>query len=277
MRISDVIRQGKDQRTKKWSRQKRRRENTDADTPGNYKRQTGRCPPGYFVNDDSGRCEKVSTRKQKMRDRKNSKLRTVRKMRRNRHPKINRHSRFMELAMKISEILGKTLSEKPNSESDIKGIDNHIKQIVKDWSKKAGDLTHSIRKLMSDMHRLGIKDRRFEYVAKAFTDVEDAMEHFVDQMHELQKRSVGELEIKGRMDAEVEAHLKELVRTGDAFSFISAIKQTATHLSEAMTQAEKAKKEFPAGAKMVDALIKHIKAAGKQNNDILRKVKSAID
>jgi uncharacterized protein YoxC len=268
MRISDVIRQAKDRRTRKH-----REPDSDADTPGNYKRQTGRCPPGYFVNDDTGRCEKVSTRKQKMRDRKNRKLRTNRKMRRNRHPKINRHSEF---DMKISQqVSGKTLSEKSNSDSDIKGIDKHIQQVVKDWSKKAGDLTHSIRKLLRDMHQVGIKDKRYEHVAKAFGDVEDAMEHFVDQMYELQKQSVGELEIKGEVVKALRAKIRE--GAGDAFTFISAVKQIGTSLSEIMKQADRAKKAMPVAGKMIDVMLKHVKAAGAENNKILKKVKSAID
>jgi hypothetical protein len=269
MRISDVIRLAKDRRSRK-----RKQPDSDADTPGNYKRQTGRCPPGYFVNDDTGRCEKVSTRKQKMRDRKNKKLRTTRKMRRNRHPKINRHSEF---AMKISQqVRGKKLSEKPNSDSDIKGIDKHVQQVVKDWSKKAGDLTHSIRKLLRDMYHVGIRDKRYEYVAKAFGDVEDAMDHFVDQMHELQKQSVGELEIKGE---HMQAQLRKKIREGasDAFTFISAVKQIQTSLSEIEKQVKRAKAAMPVAGKMLDALMKHLTAASKQNTSILKKVKSAID
>ena len=95
MRISEHIRHAADRRTRK-----RRAPSSDADSPQNYKRETGRCPPGYYVNDDTGRCEKVSPRKQKQRDRKNRKLRNYRKYRRRKHPPLSRHS---EVTMKISE------------------------------------------------------------------------------------------------------------------------------------------------------------------------------
>jgi len=193
MRISDLIRQARDQRTKKWRRLSQRKQpDSDADTPGNYKRQTGRCPPGFYINDDSGKCEKISPRKQKQRDRKNRKLRNYRERRRNLHPKINRHSQFMELTMRVSQrISGKG----PNS--------------------------------------------------------------------------------KGEVVAALRAKIRE--GAGDAFTFISAIKQIQTSLAEIGNQAKRAKAAMPVAGKMVDVLLKHISSASKQNTDILKKIKSAID
>jgi len=189
MKVSELIRLGRDQRTKKWRRLSQRKGPDDADTPDNYKKQTGRCPPGFFINDDSGRCEKVSPRKQQQRDRKNQKLRNHREHRRNRHPKLNRHS---EVSMKISERIrsgslerkGKTLQEKDPHTAQ--GVAKHVRDIVRRF-KGVGDVNASIRKLLSDLRAFGVKDPRYDGVARAYEVLDDAMDKFVDQLHELQK------------------------------------------------------------------------------------------
>lgn len=172
--------------------------------------------------------------------------------------------------MKISEQIrrgsssreAKTLSEKENV--NIAAIDKHVKDIVQKWSQSVGGVEGSIRKLLSDLHRLGVTDKRYQGVAKTYTDLADAMENFVDQMHYLQKQSVGELTIKGHA-----------VEAQDAMEFIRAIKAVGKHLLEALKAGETAQKAMPK-IKMVGQLVKAIKSAGKTNNDILRKVKSAI-